>query len=143
MSIYTTELIDASDTRDLGLKLGKCLPAGSVLLLTGNLGSGKTTLVQGLAEGLGIDEQIVSPTFTIINEYLTGRIPLYHLDLYRLTSQEVDALNLDNYWDGIEVEPGIVAIEWSERMPYKPPHYIHIDLHDNADRGRIAKIDRH
>jgi tRNA threonylcarbamoyladenosine biosynthesis protein TsaE len=140
MTVETIELPDAIATQTLGLDLGKSLPAGSVLLLTGDLGTGKTTLVQGLAQGLGINEQIVSPTFTIINEYLTGSVPLYHLDLYRLTPAEVDALNLDLYWTGIEVEPGIVAIEWAERMSDKPPHYLEIDLSYHPDRGRIAKL---
>lgn len=121
-------LKDAFATRRLGIILGQTLSCNSVILLEGDLGSGKTTLVQGLGEGLGIDEPIVSPTFTIINEYNRARLPLYHLDLYRLEAAEIIALNLDSYWEGIEVEPGIVAIEWAQRMPYKPKTYLTIHL---------------
>lgn len=121
-------LKDALATKRLGMILGETLTANSVILLEGDLGAGKTTLVQGLGEGLAIDEPIVSPTFTIINEYTQARLPLYHLDLYRLEAAEIIALNLDTYWEGIEVEPGIVAIEWAQRMPYKPSAYLSIHL---------------
>ena len=134
------KLVDASATHALGVELGQSLAAGSVILLTGNLGSGKTTLVQGLAVGMDIVDSIVSPTFTIINEYSNGRLPLYHLDLYRLTSAEIDDLNLESYWLGIESELGIVAIEWAERLSYLPEEYIKIELTYDLIDGRIAKI---
>lgn len=121
-------LKDALATRRLGIILGETLTANSVILLQGDLGTGKTTLVQGIGEGLGINESIVSPTFTIINEYTQGRFPLYHLDLYRLEASEIVALNLDTYWEGVEVSPGIVAIEWAQRMPYKPETYLTIEI---------------
>jgi tRNA threonylcarbamoyladenosine biosynthesis protein TsaE len=121
-------LADTEATLRLGIALGESLTPGSVILLEGDLGAGKTTLVQGIGKGLGITEPIVSPTFTLINEYTEGRIPLYHLDLYRLEPQEVTTLNLESYWEGIEVTPGIVAIEWAERMPYKPDSYLSINL---------------
>lgn len=127
-------------TQKLGKKLGELLPAGSVILLEGELGAGKTTLVQGIGEGLGITEPIVSPTFTLINEYNEGRLPLYHLDLYRLESEEIDSLYLDLYWEGIEVTPGITAIEWSQRLPHKPPNYLDIKLIHLPETGRQAKI---
>ncbi|MEL6352072.1 MAG: tRNA (adenosine(37)-N6)-threonylcarbamoyltransferase complex ATPase subunit type 1 TsaE [Cyanobacteria bacterium J06627_28] len=114
------DLPNAQATQALGQRLGEQLPANSVLLLKGDLGSGKTTLVQGLGKGLGIGD-IDSPTFTLINEYTKGRLPLYHIDLYRLSAAEADALYLETYWDGVEVTPGIVAIEWSERLSYLPP----------------------
>ncbi|MEL7141426.1 MAG: tRNA (adenosine(37)-N6)-threonylcarbamoyltransferase complex ATPase subunit type 1 TsaE [Cyanobacteria bacterium J06573_11] len=114
------DLPNAQATQALGQRLGEQLPANSVLLLKGDLGSGKTTLVQGLGKGLGIGN-IDSPTFTLINEYTKGRLPLYHIDLYRLSAAEADALYLETYWDGVEVTPGIVAIEWSERLSYLPP----------------------
>src|SRR3712207_9003146 len=96
-------LADAQATRSLGVKLGQSLSAGSVILLQGDLGAGKTTLVQGIGAGLGITDSIVSPTFTLINEYPEGRLPLYHLDLYRLQPQEVEALQLETYWEGVEM----------------------------------------
>lgn len=133
-------LPDAAATRNLGIQLGRSLPVGSVLLLEGNLGSGKTTLVQGLGEGLGIEDTIDSPTFTLINEYLGGRLPLYHLDLYRLNPTETAGVYPELYWEGVEVEPGIVAIEWSERLPYKPPDYLMIRLTDDAVTGRHANL---
>ncbi|NJR64925.1 MAG: tRNA (adenosine(37)-N6)-threonylcarbamoyltransferase complex ATPase subunit type 1 TsaE [Leptolyngbyaceae cyanobacterium CRU_2_3] len=113
-------LSDTLATYSLGDALGQSLPAGSLLLLNGELGSGKTTLVQGLGQGLGINEAISSPTFVLLNEYPEGRVPLYHLDLYRLQPKEVDALYLETYWDGLEVPLGIVAIEWAERLPTPP-----------------------
>ena len=134
------KLPDASATKALGIELGQSSIAGSVLLLTGDLGSGKTTLVQGLAQGMRIVDSIVSPTFTIINEYFSGRLPLYHLDLYRLTMAEVNDLNLESYWSGIESELGIVAIEWAERLSYLPPEYLRIELTYDRIDGRIAKI---
>jgi tRNA threonylcarbamoyladenosine biosynthesis protein TsaE len=133
-------LSDAAATQAIGIELGDSLAAGSVILLTGELGSGKTTLVQGLAQGLGIVDPIVSPTFTIINEYFSGRLPLYHLDLYRLDPAEVDELNLDTYWQGIETAPGIMAIEWAERLLYLPPTYLRVELSYDSIDGRIAKI---
>ncbi len=133
-------LADAEATLRLGITLGKNLTVGSVILLEGDLGAGKTTLVQGIGQGLGITESIVSPTFTLINEYTQGRFPLYHLDLYRLEPSEVVTLNLESYWEGMEVMPGIVAIEWAERMPYKPDSYLSLVLTHGDDGTRQAKI---
>lgn len=132
-------LADLAATRSLGVQLGQQLPAGSVLLLKGDLGSGKTSLVQGIGEGLGIPESIESPTFTLINEYLEGRVPLYHFDLYRLDPAHAATLYPEMYWEGMEVEPGIVAIEWSERLPYLPAQYLEIRL-TYQDNGRQAEI---
>lgn len=132
-------LANAQSTRSLGIHLGQTLAAGSILLLTGDLGSGKTTLVQGIGTGLGITEPIVSPTFTLINEYECGRLPLYHLDLYRLQPEEVIGLNLASYWDGIEYPPGIVAIEWAERLLEMPPNHLKICLSYAGDR-RLAEL---
>jgi tRNA threonylcarbamoyladenosine biosynthesis protein TsaE len=133
-------LANAEFTHALGVKLGQNLPALSVILLQGDLGAGKTTLVKGIGEGLGITDPIVSPTFTLINEYNEARVPLYHLDLYRLDPHEVSALNLETYWEGIEVTPGIVAIEWAERMPYKPDSYIIIYLTHTEEGNREITI---
>jgi tRNA threonylcarbamoyladenosine biosynthesis protein TsaE len=139
MTDRIVKLPDAKATHKLGVELGKSAIAGSVLLLVGDLGSGKTTLVQGIAQGLGIIDPIVSPTFTIINEYLSGRLPLYHLDLYRLNPTEVDDLHLESYWLGLESELGMMAIEWAERLSHLPPNCARIEL-TYADNGRIAKI---
>lgn len=136
----TLFLADAETTRALGITLGQCLSAGSVILLEGDLGAGKTTLVQGIGEGLGIKDAIVSPTFTLINEYAEGRLPLYHLDLYRLEPGEVEALNLESYWEGVELPLGIVAIEWAERMPYLPSSYLRVRLTYSKEGGRQGKL---
>jgi tRNA threonylcarbamoyladenosine biosynthesis protein TsaE len=130
------------ETKKLGQRLADELTTNSILLLSGNLGTGKTTLIQGLGEALGIKEAIVSPTFTLINEYLEGKIPLYHIDLYRLTSQQVKDLHLENYWEAIEVEAGITAIEWSELLPNLPSNYLKINLEIDENLGRKATIYR-
>jgi tRNA threonylcarbamoyladenosine biosynthesis protein TsaE len=137
---FTIVVPDAEGMRSLGKSLVQSLLPGSVLLLEGDLGSGKTTLVQGIGEGLGITDAIASPTFTLINEYPEGRIPLYHLDLYRLDPQEVAALNLETYWEGVEVPLGIVAIEWAERLAYKPQSYLQICLTYQTDGTRQARF---
>jgi tRNA threonylcarbamoyladenosine biosynthesis protein TsaE len=133
-------LADVAATKQFGYELAPKLTVGTVLFLIGDLGSGKTALVQGLAAGLRITEAITSPTFTLINEYVAGRCPLYHLDLYRLSPAEVAALHLEQYWEGWEVEPGIVAIEWPERLPYRPANYLQIELTHHPVAGRLAKI---
>lgn len=127
-SEWITLLPDEQATHQLGFQLGQWLPAGSVILLHGDLGSGKTTLVQSLGQSLGITEPIVSPTFTLVCEYPEGRIPLYHLDLYRLQPSEVEALYLDAYWEAEEYPPGIVAIEWASRLNHYPPAYLQVHL---------------
>jgi tRNA threonylcarbamoyladenosine biosynthesis protein TsaE len=137
--VFTLELQDLAATQSLGRALGQSLEAGSVVLLEGNLGSGKTTLVQSLGEGLGIKDLIVSPTFTLINEYPEGRIPLYHLDLYRLQPAEVADLHPEYYWNAQESPPGIVAIEWPERLPYLPSSYLQI-IFQFREQGRQAQL---
>lgn len=128
------------DTQHFGRLLGEHLAPGSTILLSGNLGAGKTSLVQGIGKGLGITEPIVSPTFTLINEYLEGRIPLYHLDLYRLEPNQVDTIYPEIYWEGLEVAPGITAIEWSQRLTIKPDNYLAIELFTNSSGARQAKF---
>lgn len=136
----TITLSDAKATKHLGRLLGQSLPAGSVVLLEGDLGAGKTTLVQGIGEGLGIEDPIVSPTFTLVNEYTEGRLPLYHLDLYRLQTKEIESLYLDTYWEGIEVLPGITAIEWGQRLSYQPSNYLKIHLVQTPNQSRQAQF---
>ena len=102
----------AEETREFGKKIGAFLLPGDVVALSGELGAGKTTLIQGMAEGLGVKEHVTSPTFIIINEY-QGRWPLYHLDLYRLEQTgQVGELGLEEYF----TRPGICLIEWAERL---------------------------
>jgi tRNA threonylcarbamoyladenosine biosynthesis protein TsaE len=130
-------------THQLGAELGQVLPAGSVLLLQGNLGAGKTTFVQGLAQGLGIADAVVSPTFILLSEYLEGRVPLYHFDLYRLeTPAAVRSLQVESYWEGLEVEPGVVAIEWAERLPDLPENYWELTFSLGDVSGAISEPGR-
>ncbi|GBF79173.1 tRNA (adenosine(37)-N6)-threonylcarbamoyltransferase complex ATPase subunit type 1 TsaE [Aphanothece sacrum] len=140
MSSVLITLPDVSSTQYLGQTLGHYLSEGTVILLEGNLGAGKTTLVQGIGQGLGIKDAIVSPTFTIVNEYLEGRLPLYHLDLYRLEPSEIQGLYLDRYWDSNEVTPGITAIEWGQRLPYNPSDYLDLRLIYDEGQGRQAIV---
>ena len=102
-----------AETTAIGRELASGLSAGSVVLLFGDLGAGKTAFVRGLAEGLGIPaEEVSSPTFTIMQEYRGGRLPLYHVDLYRLDDpREVEDLGLDEIADG-----AVLAIEWAEKL---------------------------
>ncbi|MDX1977014.1 MAG: tRNA (adenosine(37)-N6)-threonylcarbamoyltransferase complex ATPase subunit type 1 TsaE [Pseudanabaenaceae cyanobacterium bins.68] len=112
----------AGDTQAIAFELGQLLLPGSVLWLSGDLGAGKTTFVQGLARGLGITEAVTSPTFSLIDQYSGGRLPLYHVDLYRLEPEQVPDLHLYAYWQGQDFQPGILAIEWAERLASLPPH---------------------
>ena len=137
--VISLQLPDLQATHRLGWLMGQCLPTGTVLLLSGPLGSGKTSFTQGLGAGLGIEQTIDSPTFTLINEYLTGRVPLYHVDLYRLDRAGANSLYLETYWDGEEVEPGILVIEWVERLQYLPDSPIKLNL-AYADVGRQAEL---
>ncbi len=140
---FILELPHSQATHQLGRRLGCVCPAGTVLLLSGELGTGKTSLVQGIGAGLGIQDPISSPTFTLINEYEEGRIPLYHIDLYRLDAAEVAQLNLEMYWDDWETTPGIVAIEWSERLLEPPVGAILIRLTYGKTGGRQATFSAH
>lgn len=134
-------LPDAAATTQLGQLLGQNLLASSTLLLEGDLGSGKTTLTQGIAQGLGIAEIVASPTFTLVCEYSEGRLPLYHFDLYRLDSAGVARLMPELYWEGTEFEPGLVVIEWPDRLPYRPEAYWQLNLSPTHNpEGRIAEL---
>jgi tRNA threonylcarbamoyladenosine biosynthesis protein TsaE len=102
-----------AETAAVGRDLARTLKRGDVVLLFGELGAGKTAFVRGLAEGLGIDpSEISSPTFTIVQQYAGGRLPLLHVDLYRVNPREVDDLGLEEL--GSEA---VTAIEWAERLP--------------------------
>lgn len=102
------------ETEAVGARLGRAAAAGDVVALYGDLGAGKTAFVRGLAAGLGVPPYLVaSPTFTMIAEYVGGRLPLFHVDLYRLAPGEADLLALREYVYG----PGVTAIEWFDRLP--------------------------
>jgi tRNA threonylcarbamoyladenosine biosynthesis protein TsaE len=138
VELSTFFLADRQSTQQWGQKLGYLLPAGSILFLKGNLGAGKTSLVQGIGEGLGIEEAVASPTFTIVNEYHEGRIPLYHLDLYRLNPLEVEYLYPDQYWEGEDFPLGITAVEWPEKLLSLPNHYLEIELTPKGEGREVT-----
>jgi len=104
---------NTEDTYRIGKKLGKLLFPGSIICLNGDLGTGKTAFTQGIGKGLGVSEHVVSPTYTIINEYTSGRIPLYHFDVYRLgSSDEMYELGCDEYFYG----DGVTVVEWADSV---------------------------
>ena len=106
---FTTR--SAAETETLGARLAAALTGGEVIAYTGDLGAGKTAFTRGLARGLGITERVTSPTFTIVNEYEGGRLPLFHFDMYRLGSS--DEL-YDIGWEDYLARGGVCAVEWSE-----------------------------
>ena len=113
----TLETKSHAETQALGERLGRALAAGDVVALTGDLGAGKTSFVQGLARGLGVRGRVASPSFTIVNEH-EGRVPLFHVDFYRLESaRELDHIGLDDYF----ARGGVVVVEWAERFPEALP----------------------
>lgn len=101
------------ETEELGRRLGERVESGTVIAYTGDLGAGKTAFTRGLARGLGILGQVTSPTFTIVNEYEGGRLPLFHFDMYRLGS--ADEL-FDIGWEDYLARGGVCAVEWSENV---------------------------
>ncbi|MEM6447351.1 MAG: tRNA (adenosine(37)-N6)-threonylcarbamoyltransferase complex ATPase subunit type 1 TsaE [Cyanobacteria bacterium P01_D01_bin.123] len=122
-------------TQTLAAQIGKLAQPGTVLLLRGDLGGGKTTFTQGLGRGLGIEERIVSPTFTLIQEYEEGRIPLFHCDLYRLQAEDTFDLQLDEYCAG----EGVTVIEWPDRWLDCPPTWLELYFRVvNDDTREIA-----
>ena len=102
-----------SETEQLGARLAKQLLPGDVIALRGGLGAGKTAFTRGLARGLGIEDPVTSPTYTIVNEYPQGRLPLFHFDMYRLhDAEELFDLGWEDYLD----RGGVCAVEWSENV---------------------------
>ena len=101
------------ETEKVGEALGKALKPGTILAYEGDLGAGKTAFTRGLARGLGATEQVTSPTYTIVNEYLSGRMPLFHFDMYRLASSD-DLWDIG--WEDYLERGGVCAVEWSENV---------------------------
>ena len=101
------------ETERVGAALGRVIPAGTVIAYEGDLGAGKTAFTRGLSRGLGCAEQVTSPTYTIVNEYLSGRCPLFHFDMYRLRSADD---RWDIGWEDYLDRNGVCAVEWSENV---------------------------
>ena len=129
----------SEDTLKIGMIIGENLTGGQVVALTGELGTGKTCLTQGIARGLGISERqyVTSPTFTLINEY-PGRIPLYHMDLYRLSgSRDLVDMGYKEYFYG----NGVVVIEWAEKVAdILPPEVLMITLESVDGTRRKIRV---
>ena len=104
---------DPLETEQVGQALGQVLTPGTILAYEGDLGAGKTAFTRGLARGLGCTEQVTSPTYTIVNEYLSGRLPLFHFDMYRLHSAD-DLWDIG--WEDYLERGGVCAVEWSENV---------------------------
>lgn len=130
------ELIESyceKDTRDLGFRLGSTAEPGQVYTLVGDLGVGKTVFTQGLASGLGIEEPVSSPTFTIVQVYEDGRLPFYHFDVYRIGDvEEMDEVGYEDYVYG----NGVSLIEWANLIEeILPEHYTEIRIEKDLDKG--------
>ena len=113
------------ETERLGQRVGRALKPGAVIAYTGDLGAGKTAFTRGLARGLGVPDRVTSPTFTIVNEYEGGRLPLFHFDMYRLGSSEE---LFDIGWEDYLARGGVCAVEWSENV-------------DDALEGDVIRVD--
>ncbi len=121
------------ETRELGRKMGLEALPGQIFTLVGDLGVGKTVFTQGLAEGLGISEPVSSPTFTIVQIYEEGRLPLYHFDVYRIGDvEEMDEIGYEDYFYG----EGICLIEWANLIEeILPEHYTEIRIEKDLEKG--------
>lgn len=127
------------ETEELGARLAEVLEPGAVVAFTGGLGAGKTAFTRGLALGLGITGRVTSPTFTIVNEYGGGRLPLFHFDMYRLGS--ADEL-FDIGWEDYLVRGGVCAVEWSENVSDALEEAISVEIRRGASENqRIINIE--
>ncbi len=126
------------DTREFGLELGRTVKEGQVIAMIGDLGTGKTTLTKYIAEGLGVNEMISSPTFTIVKEYHSGRLPLYHFDVYRIADpEEFWNIGAEEYLNG----KGVCIVEWADLVLEEIPEdalFIFID-YGQTEGERIYK----
>jgi len=137
-SVHVIETRSEEETARVAATLAAGLPLGSVILLTGDLGAGKTAFVRGVAIGLGLDpDEVSSPTFTLVQEYRgAGRLTLHHVDLYRLESAEAEDLGLEELAAG----GGVVAIEWAEKLSRPVPGATRVEIVDRGDDRREIRI---
>ncbi len=131
MKIYET--YSREDTYALGQRFGETARTGEVYTLDGDLGTGKTVFTQGFAEGIGVTDTVNSPTFTIVQEYEEGRMPLYHFDVYRIGDpEEMDEIGFEEYIYG----EGVCLIEWANLISeILPPHCVHVVIEKDLEKG--------
>ncbi|MFT8391051.1 MAG: tRNA (adenosine(37)-N6)-threonylcarbamoyltransferase complex ATPase subunit type 1 TsaE [Sporolactobacillus sp.] len=138
MMLLQRILDDAEETMELAQRIAALLSPGTVVTLSGDLGAGKTVFTKGLARGLGVHELVNSPTFTIIKEYRSGRLPLFHMDVYRITDEE--DIGIEEYYD----QHGVTVIEWAENIPsWLPNDYLQIKLMHIDETKRKLTITAH
>ena len=126
------------ETEKVGAALGQVLTPGTILAYRGDLGAGKTAFTRGLARGLGCSEPVTSPTYTIVNEYLSGRIPLFHFDMYRLRSaDDLWGIGWDDYLD----RGGVCAVEWSENVEDAMEDAIFITIEKLGEDARRITVE--
>ena len=133
---YTTN--SPAETEAIGAALGKIIEPGTVIAYRGDLGAGKTAFTRGLAKGLGCIEIVTSPTYTIVNEYLGGRIPLFHFDMYRLRSSD-DLFDIG--WEDYLDRGGVCAVEWSENVDDAMEDAIYITIEKLGEDARRITIE--
>ena len=133
---YTTH--SPAETEAIGAALGRILPAGTVIAYRGDLGAGKTAFTRGLALGLDYRDMVTSPTYTIVNEYLGGRLPLFHFDMYRLRCAE-DLWDIG--WDDYLDRGGICAVEWSENVAEAMEDPVTVTIEKLGDTSRRITVE--
>ena len=126
------------ETEKIGAALGGALPGGTVIAYRGDLGAGKTAFTRGLARGLGCGDMVTSPTYTIVNEYLSGRLPLFHFDMYRLASAE-DLWDIG--WEDYLDRGGVCAVEWSENVEDALDDFVLVNIEKIGDESRRITIE--
>ncbi len=136
MAVRTVETSGEAETAAAGEQLAQTLRPGDVVLLSGELGAGKTAFVRGLARALGVPEaDVTSPTFTLVQEYRAPKVVLFHVDLYRLSPREVEDLGLDEM-----MSEGILAIEWPDRWIDPPPVVYDVRIEHRGGDQRVVRI---
>ena len=132
----TTKLQTAEDAHAWGMQLAPTLAAGDVIALCGTLGAGKTQITRGIVVGMHSQAAVTSPTFTLVHEYLDGRLPVFHFDFYRMESAaEVIGIG----WDEFLTEPGVIIVEWADMFPdLLPPHTRWFQIEPQSDGSRTV-----
>ena len=127
-----------TETEAVGAALGAIIPAGTILAYKGDLGAGKTAFTRGLARGLGCTDLVTSPTYTIVNEYLSGRLPLFHFDMYRLASSE-DLWDIG--WEDYLDRNGVCAVEWSENVDDAMENAVYVTIEKLGEDARRITLE--